>query len=342
VKRGTIRDVAQRAGVSLGTVSNALNRPQLVAEPTLARIRNAIDEVGFIRNAAARQLRGVRSPAIGLVVLDIDNPFFTEVARGVEAAASEVDHLVILCSSAGDRDRESKQLRLLEEQRVAGVLITPAARRASTLHQQLRERGTPVVLLDRRSTRRDRCSVAVDDVTGGRLAGEHLIGLGHRSIALINGPREIIQCADRRSGFASALEGASLRLAASYDMEMDALTITAGERAATKLLNSRKPPTAMFCANDLMALGAERAAVGAGLRIPKDLSILGYDDVSFAALAYVPLTSVRQPAYDLGRRAAQLLLEEASGMPHDHEQVLFTPELVVRESTAGPRAAGAS
>jgi LacI family transcriptional regulator len=335
VKRLTIRDVAERARVSVGTVSNALNRPDLVADDTLARIKSAIDEIGFVRNAQARQLRGVRSPAIGLVVLDIDNPFFTEVARGVEAAVSEIDHLVILCSSAGDRLREGKQLRLLEEQRVAGVLITPAGRRASKLQQQLRDRGTPVVLLDRRSPHRGHCSVAVDDVRGGQLAASHLVGLGHTRIGLINGPREISQCADRRAGFISALERASLKLVASNDIEMEALTIGAGQLAARQLLARQKPPTAVFCGNDLMALGVERAVIAAGLRIPDDIAIVGYDDVAFAQLAFVPLTSVRQPAYDLGYRAAELLLEEALGEQHAHQQVLFTPELVARASTLG-------
>jgi LacI family transcriptional regulator len=338
MKRVTVREVAERAGVSVGTVSNALNRPHLVAVQTLARIRATIDEVGFVRNAAARQLRGTHSPAIGLVVLDIDNPFFTEVARGVEAAASDVDHLVILCSSAGDPARESKQLRLLEEQRVAGVLITPAGRQASKLQQQIRERGTPVVLLDRRSSRRDRCSIAVDDVTGGRLAGRHLIELGHTNIGLINGPPEISQCADRRAGLVSALEHASLRLAAANDIDMETLTIAAGEAAANRLLARRRRPTAVFCANDLLALGAEHALVAAGLRVPEDIAIVGYDDVAFAGMAFVPLTSIKQPAYELGHRAAELLLEEASGEPHNHEQVLFTPEIVIRESTAGPLA----
>jgi LacI family transcriptional regulator len=335
VKRLTIRHVAELAGVSVGTVSNALNRPNLVADATLARIHKAIEELGFVRNQAARQLRGVHSPAIGLVVLDIDNPFFTQMARGVEKAANEIDHVVILCSSGGDRSLENKHLRLLEEQRVAGVLITPAGRHASKLQQQLRDRGTPLVLLDRRSPRRDRCSVAVDDVKGGQLAAQHLIDLGHTHVGFINGPREISQCADRRAGFVSVLEAASLKLAAGNDIEMDALTIAAGEAAAANLLARKNQPTAIFCANDLLALGAEHAIVAAGGHVPEDIAIVGYDDVAFAAMAFVPLTSIRQPAYELGYRAAKLLLEEASGQPHHHEQVLFTPELVTRGSTVG-------
>jgi LacI family transcriptional regulator len=338
--RVTIREVAEKAGVSIGTVSNALNHPNLVAEETLRRIKMAIKDVGFVPNAAARQLRSTHSPAVGLVVLDIGNPFFAEVARGVEAAANAIDHLVILCSSASDRSQEAKQLRLLEEQRVAGILITPVGRDGSTTQQQIRDRGTAVVLLDRRSTRRDRCSVAVDDIVGGKIAGQHLVDLGHSRVGLINGPRQIRQCADRRNGFLAAIEAASLKLDRANDIEAAELTIAAGAEATRRLLAHPKRPTAVFCANDLMALGAEHAAVALGLAIPDDLAIIGYDDVAFASLAFVPLTSVRQPAYDLGRRSAELLFEEAYGEPHNHEQLLFTPELVIRESTAGPSAAG--
>jgi LacI family transcriptional regulator len=337
----TIREVAERAGVSIGTVSNAINRPDIVAAETRKHILKAIREIGYIRNSAARQLRGVRSPAIGLVVLDIDNPFFSDIARGVDAVASTVDHLVILCSSDGGRTREDRQLGLLEEQRVTGVLMTPTGRRASALHDKVRARGTPIVLLDRRSTRRNQCSVAVDDVEGGRLAARHLAELGHTRVALVNGPCGITQFKDRRAGFVAALGDAGLTLSVANDIEMHAVTpaiadaIADGEAAAKRLLGLRKPPTAIFCANDLFALGVEHAILESGRRLPDDVALVGYDDVPFAALAFVPLTSVRQPSYDLGYRGAQLLLDEASGMSHRHEQVTFTPELVVRESTRG-------
>jgi LacI family transcriptional regulator len=341
----TIRDVAERAGVSVGTVSNALNQPEIVATETRQQILRAIDEIGYIRNSPARQLRGARSSAIGLVVLDIDNPFFTDVARGVDAVASTVDHLLILCSSGGSRTREDQQLRLLEEQRVTGVLMTPTGRRASNLRDKVQARGTPIVLLDRRSSRRNQCSVAVDDVEGGQLAARHLTELGHTRIALINGPGGITQFRDRRNGFVTALGDAGLSLSVANDVEMVSVTpaITAaiadGEAAANRLLQQRKPPTAIFCANDLFALGVEHAILKSGRRLPDDVAVIGYDDVPFAALAFVPLTSVRQPSYDVGYRGAQLLLQEASGASHRHEHVTFTPELVVRDSTVGAAAA---
>ncbi len=267
MRKPTIRDVAKRADVSVGTVSNVLNRPDLVAEETLERVKKAIEKIGFVRTSAARQLRGARSPAIGLVILYLDNPFFMEVARGVEDAAREVDHLVVLCSSAGDRRREEEHLRLLDEQRVAGVLLTPTGLRRSKLTQELSDSGMPIVLLDRRSSRRDQSSVAVDDVEGARLAARHLIDLGHRHIALINGPQSIVQCADRRTGFVSELARHSAKLAPRNELEMPEMTIEQGKRAAQRLMSNRTDPTAVFCTNDLLALGAEHALLSAGRRV---------------------------------------------------------------------------
>ena len=167
--RSSIREVAKRAGVSLGTVSNVLNQPEIVAEETRRRVQLVIEEIGFVRNGSARQLRAGNSRHIGLVVLDVANPFFTEVARGVEDAASEAGYVVVLCNSDDSLEKENHYLHALEEQRAHGILITPVQSDASYL-QQLRQRGITVVLLDRPSRIKDLCSVAVDDIRGGELA----------------------------------------------------------------------------------------------------------------------------------------------------------------------------
>jgi LacI family transcriptional regulator len=332
--RQTIREVAERASVSLGTVSNVLNKPELVAEDTRERVLAAIQELGFVRNHAARQLRGVRSAAIALIVLDFDNPFFTEVARGVEHAAAQAGHLVILASSGTAASREDQALRLLEEQRVAGILMSPASSTQSPRLREIRRRGTPIVLLDRHRKRRDQCSVAVDDTSGGRQVGKHLVALGHQRIGLINGLRTLKPCAERRDGLFEILAESGIEVAPRHELEMDAMTIEAGEAAMTELLGRRNPPSAVFCGNDLMAIGAERAALARGLAIPGDVAIVGYDDIRFAATSLVPLTSVRNPAYDLGYQAATLLIEEATDSPnHEHRNVLLKPELIARVST---------
>jgi len=338
MRRLTIRDVAERAGVSLGTVSNVLNRPEVVAEPTRERVLQAIEDVGFVRNSAARQLRAGRGHAVGLVTLDIDNPFFSEVARGVERAADEEGLLVILCSSAGSPEREERQLGLLEEQRVTGILITSVGRTPSARVREVHGRGTPVVLLDRHRSARQWCSASIDDIRGARLVAEHLVELGHSRIAMINGPTRLTPCVERRASLIEVLQEQGLELEAAYDIEVENMTISAGEEAMQKLLDLRKRPTAVFCANDLLALGAERAALARGVEVPDELTLVGYDDIRFAATALVPLTTVRNPSFELGYESTRLLIEEAAaGTQHRHRQLLFQPELVVRNSTARPR-----
>src|SRR5215471_21834687 len=199
-----IREVAKRAGVSLGTVSNVLNRPEIVALETRQRVQQAIDEIGFVRNGSARQLRAGTSQHIGLIVLDVANPFFTEVARGVEDLANQSGYAVILCNSDDSVEKETHYLQVLEEQRTRGVLITPVQNDASYL-QRFRRRGIAVVLLDRPSRIKDLCSVAVDDVRGGELATVHLLERGHEQIGFVHGPLSIRQCADRRRGVLRAV-----------------------------------------------------------------------------------------------------------------------------------------
>jgi len=332
--RLTMRDVADRAGVAIGTVSNVLNKPELVAPDTRRRVEDAIAEIGFVRNDAARQLRGGNAQAIGLVTLDIDNPFFTEVARGVEAAVDEANLMLFLCSSAGSLERENKQLRLLEEQRVAGILMSPIERNPSKNVRDIHDRGTPVVLLDRHRSTRQWCSVAVNDTRGARLVAEHLVEQGHKRVALLNGPIELKPCAERRESFLSVLAEHGLELAIEHDVEAPEMTIEAGEEGAAKLFAAKKLPTAVFCTNDLLALGAEKVAFARGLRIPEDVAIVGYDDIRFAETALVPLTTVRNPGFELGYEAARLLIDEATNSTgHKHKRLLLEPELVVRAST---------
>jgi LacI family transcriptional regulator len=318
----SIREVAAHAGVSVATVSNVINRPEIVAAPTRDRVQAAITELGFVRNESARQLRAGRSRTIGLVVLDVANPFFTDVARGVEDEANQAH-------------KENRYLDVLEEHRVHGVLITPVVG-ASTRLASLQLRGTPVVLVDSRSPSRGQCSVAVDDVMGGDLAMSHLLAAGHQRIAYVAGPASIRQVADRHEGALRALRRVGVAADDLTIIETDALNVFAGQRAGASIaaMPASSRPTAVFCANDLMALGVLQEMTRNHIRVPDDISILGYDDIDFAAAAAVPLTSVRQPRQELGRTAARLLLEEAAGDEnHRHRQVIFEPELVVRQST---------
>jgi DNA-binding LacI/PurR family transcriptional regulator len=333
----SIKEVARHAGVSLGTVSNVLNRPEVVSATTRRRVLDAIKELGYVRNDSARQLRAGRSRTIGIVVLDVANPFFTDVVRGAEAAAESAGAVVIVCNSGEDSVRERRHLDLLEEQRVLGVLITPVDGGPESRLEHLVRRGTPTVLVDRGSGRHDRCSVAVDDVLGGQLAGAHLVAQGHRKLAFVGGPFTIQQVADRREGFLAAVSGAEVRVAATPN-----LTVAAGRQAWADIAAwpAAHQPTAVFCANDLLALGVLQEMTQRGVRVPQDVAIVGYDDIDFAAAAAVPLSSVRQPREQLGRTAAELLLEEANDPGrHEHRHVIFKPDLAVRASSAARRPA---
>jgi LacI family transcriptional regulator len=329
----SIRDVAAEAGVSVGTVSNVLNRPQAVAPATRARVEEAIAALGFVRNESARTLRAGRSRTFGLVVLDVANPFFTDVARGVEEAVAAEGLAVILCDSAEQAERERRYLDLLEEQRVQGILITPVEGVGKRL-RQLRQRGIPVVLVDRWASTRSFCSVSVDDVYGGELAATHLVDQGHERIAFVGGPFGFKQVADRHQGAEGVLVAAGLPEL--VRVETPALNFSSGRAAGASIaeLPDGRRPTAAFCANDLLALGVLQEMTRRQLRVPQDIAIVGYDDIDFAAAAAVPLSSVRQPRDELGRTAAELLIEETSeDRRHTHRQLVFEPDLVVRASS---------
>lgn len=325
----SIKEVAREAGVSIGTVSNVLNRPDAVTPAIRQRVLDAIAKLGYVRNDPARQLRAGRSRTIALVVLDIANPFFADLARGADEIADASDAIAIICDSHQDAEREQRILDRLEEQRVLGVLITPVTDGPHSRVERLIDRGMPVVLVDRASGHPSRCSVAVDDVLGGQLVGDHLLAQGHRQIAFVGGPLRIRQVADRKAGLTGAL-GTRAEL---LPVETPSLTVAAGRAAARSLTESSPRITAVACANDLLALGVLQELTLLGVRVPEDIAVVGYDDIQAAAAAAVPLTSVRRPREQLGRTAAQLLLEEVNDPAHQHRHVVFKPELVVRSSS---------
>lgn len=334
----SIKDVAALAGVSLGTVSNVLNRPDRVSTRTRAKVEAAMAALGFVRNESARQLRAGRSSTLAYVMLDASNPFFTDVARGIEEAAEAADLSLFSCNSDNRADREIAYLNRLEQQRVQGILITPVDPDAAAL-DELPRRGTPLVIVDRTRHGNTHCSVAVDDVLGGQLAVMHLLELGHHRIAYIGGPDTLGQVRDRRRGAQKAMAEKGIDPGNLIDISTTALTVAEGRNAGERLagLPSTVRPTAAFCTNDLLALGLLQQCVSLRMSVPDDLAIVGYDDIDFAAAAAVPLTSVRQPRAQLGRAAAELLLQEASNQDHEHQQVVFTPELVVRISSQRAR-----
>jgi LacI family transcriptional regulator len=340
VESVSIRDVATSAGVSVGTVSNVLNRPDKVSPATVERVHAAIDELGFVRNDAARQLRAGASRAIGLVILDGGNPFFSDVARGAETAAEKAGRVVLLGNSDQQVEREAHYLDLFEENRVLGILISPVGDVTARL-ARLRRRGTPAVLVDRQAELTDFSSVSVDDVRGGQLAAEHLLSIGRRRLTFVGGPLDLQQVADRLQGAQEAVRAANAEATVSEQVvlevvEVPALTVEHGRAAAAGLMSrpADERPDAVFAANDLVAMGVLQSLVMLGdLRVPDDVALIGYDDIDFARAAVVPLSSIRQPSALIGRTAMDILQDEIDDPAREPRRVVFAPELVVRAST---------
>lgn len=334
----SIRDVAQHAGVSVGTVSNVLNRPAEVSAESITRVHRAIEELGYVRNDAARKLRAGVSRTVGFVVLDGQNPFFGDVVRGAEDEASKHGIAVLYGNTDEDIARERLYLDLFEEQQVRGVLISPYGDIHPRL-ERLRARGIHAVLVDRFSGDGRFSSVSVDSVVGGRMAVEHLIDTGRRRIAFVGGPFEIRQVTDRLAGARVAVEN-SVEPVEIEVIATSALTVAEGAAAGARILERprREWPDALFAANDLLALGLLQGLVVDGrMLVPHEIALIGFDDIAFAAAAAVPLSSMRQPSAMIGRTALRILLEETTDPDMIPRQTVFLPELIVRASTAPPR-----
>jgi LacI family transcriptional regulator len=324
-QRASVKDVALLAGVSVGTVSNVLNRPESVTDKTRTRVEQAMAQLNFHRNASARQLRAGVSRTVGVIVMDVGNPYYTELARGIEDRLAADDHTLILCSSDDDPRREARFLRLLAEQGVRGVLVTPMATTLERLGD-LRRLGIPSVLMD--SSSRHHTSVGVDHVSGGRQAISHLLQQGHRRILFVAGAADLQQTRHRLRGAIEAIQAAGLDpVDVLQVVNLTNLTANDGQRALAEVLDADRPaPTAVFAINDIVALGVMRELRLRRLSIPRDVAVVGYDDLYFASELMTPLSSVRQPMRQLGWAAADLLLT-------DHPHSLFEPELVVRASS---------
>lgn len=333
MQQASVRDVAERARVSPGTVSNYLNHPAKVAPETGARIQRAIHELGYVANSAARALRVGETDTIAHLTYEVGNPFFADFSQGVQDRAADHGYNVLIANTGGSLERESDYLDVFESQRVRGLLLSPLGdvRRRVKRFRQL---GIPVVLIDKHAQGFDCASVSVDDVSGGRTALEHLLDLGRRRLAFVGGPIGIDAVADRLSGARAAANaaGATLEL-----IETDDRIIRVGREVGARLAEERKPgdmPDGIFAANDLLAIGLLHGLLAAGVRVPDEIAIVGYDDIEFAADSIVPLTTVRRPGELFGRTALDLLHRMIAGGVAD-ERVVFQPELVKRVSTMG-------
>ncbi|HRA74738.1 MAG TPA: LacI family DNA-binding transcriptional regulator [Propionicimonas sp.] len=327
-ERASVKDVAERAGVSVGTVSNVLNRPESVTDHTRQRVEVAMAELNFMRNASARQLRAGVSTTVGAILMDLGNPFYTEIARGMEDRLAADGHTLMVCSSDEDPRREERFMRMFAEQGVRGILVTPMATTDERL-AGLEKFGIPAVLVDSRSA--THASVGVDSIHGGEAAVGHLLERGHRRIVFVGAGEHLQQPRHRHRGAVKAIIRAGLDpLDVLRQHDVTQITANEGQRAMAEALDAPgETPTAVFCINDLVALGALRELRRRGIAIPSGMAVVGYDDLYWAAELMTPLTSVRQPMRQLGWAAADQLLTGAD--PAEH--AIFLPELVIRPSS---------
>jgi LacI family transcriptional regulator len=327
-----MRDVAERAGVSVTTVSHVINETRPVSDELRQRVLAAMQELGYQPNLLARGLRRGETHTIGMIVPDSANPFFAELARGIEDTVFEQGYNVILCSSDGDLDKELLYATVLAEKRVDGILFVAAG--VSTEHiQTLQEQRMPVVVVDREVPDAAVDSVLTDNARGGWLATRHLLDLGHRRIGCIAGPSDVTPSAERITGYRQALDESGIPVDEALIVKGD-FQYEGGYQAARQLLVIDDPPTAIFACNDLMAVGAISAAAEMGRRVPAELSVVGFDDVSLASFANPPLTTILQPKHEMGVIAATMLLERMHEPEMPPRRRMLDTSLLVRRSTA--------
>jgi LacI family transcriptional regulator len=327
-----MRDVAERAGVSVTSVSHVINGTRPVSDELRRRVLDAMGELGYRPNALARSLRRQKTHTIGMIVPDSANPFFAEVARGIEDTCFEQGYSVILGNSDGDLGKELLYTNVLAEKQVDGILFVAAGMSTEHIHT-LQARRMPLVVVDRHIPGVDVDSVLTDNAHGGWLATHHLVELGHRRIGCITGPSDVTPSADRITGYRQALHEGGIAVDEALIVKGD-FQYESGYRAAHQLLAIDDPPTAVFTCNDLMAVGAISAALELGRQVPTDLSVVGFDDVRLASFTNPPLTTVAQPKYEMGVMAATMLLERLQNRDMPPRQRLLDTSLLTRQSTA--------
>ncbi|MBP7964122.1 MAG: LacI family DNA-binding transcriptional regulator [Caldilineaceae bacterium] len=325
----TMSDVAAQAGVSVTTVSHVINSTRPVSADLRERVVVAMAALNYQPNRLARSLRQGRTHTIGMIVPDNANPYFAEVARGIEETAYQNDYSLILCNSAGDLDRERFYINVLLEKQVDGIILVAAGSSTSNIANIALP---PMVVVDRDLPNIHADAVLTENAQGGQLATEHLLALGHRRIACITGASDVTPTAERATGYRQALVAAGVEVDENLVVKGD-FHYASGYAAAKGLLTGPNPPTAIFACNDLMAVGAISAGIELGLRIPADLSIVGFDDVQLASFTNPPLTTVAQPKREMGTLAVSLLLERMADPDIPPRRRWLGTGLVVRGST---------
>lgn len=325
----SLRDIAKQANVSVGTVSNVLNRPAQVSEEKRARVRDAIDMLGFVPNAQMKN--GKRdTKAIGLILPLSDNPFYTELAQGVEDAVAKGGLSVLMGYSREDESIEFRIMSSMVEAGFKGIIVTPVGPRNQVFEKYI-EKNIRVGYISQTDDEPEQCSVSIDQVRGGYIGLEYLYNLGHRKILWISGPAHHHQSNQRYVGIRQAATDLGVELVV---MNSPSLDFISGEQMAPKILALPEMPDAIFAGNDALALGVMNYLLKEGIKIPDQVSILGFDNVAYAESAIIPLSTVSQTPYQLGYTMGEQMLGEIDAKPgHLHQHVVFQPQIVARSST---------
>lgn len=334
----TLLDVARLAGVSTSTVSRALEKPKSVAEATRARVMEAVAACGYTPNIVARNLRKQETRLITILLADVTNPFFNEIVRGIEQVARETGYSVLLADSENDPGQENAYGSLLAAKRTDGMILLNGRMPAGLQLPAETSVDAPIVVACEYLPNLDLPTVQIDNIAAAREATGHLIGLGHRRIGFITGPVWNVLSRDRLYGYRGAILEAGFAFDEALVVNGD-FSIRSGVAATGSLLALPTRPTAIFASNDEMAFGAIRAVRDAGLRVPEDISVVGFDDIRFAAYVDPPLTTIRQPGQAIGRCAMTNLVRILGGERVAERRMLLPTELVVRGSTAAPATA---
>jgi len=332
-RNASMSDVARHAGVALGTVSNALNHPDKVANSTLVRIRDAMDELGFVRNNQARSLATGQSHSLGMVVTDLANSFFVDIARGAEEGAQLESMTLLLANSDNALEKEDTYLDLFDQARFAGILLAPFEASTDGL-DRVRSHGRPVVLVNVAADVSDGCSVVVDNQYGGYVAARHLIEQGRRRIAFVGGPDRLAPLLERRLGVERAILEEEGRVALE-EFIVPAVNSPEGRAVGAEIAqrDARDRPDGVVAASDLLAMGMIHAFAGV-IDVPREMSLIGYDNNNAARESSLPISTIAPPGYELGLAAARLICDEIfRPAEHTHQSVSLKPRLLVRRSS---------
>ncbi|PWU69928.1 MULTISPECIES: LacI family DNA-binding transcriptional regulator [Gracilibacillus] len=332
----TIYDVAEKAGVSIATVSKVINNTGNMRESTRQKVMRVMEELNYYPSVMASALTGKKTQTLGLLVPDISNPFFSEMARTIEDSAHEQGMSVIMCSTDEDEEKEKKYLELLRRKQVDGFIIASSFREKKLL-EGIKSAGIPMVMLTQNSGTLGVTSISVDDFTGGYEATSHLLSLGHENIVIITEPR--LSSKMRLYGFREAYETYGF----SYKEELVMETVASmenGKQCFQEIFQKKKRPTAVFACNDLIAIGVIQGAREHGLNIPEDLSIVGFDNTILATTTVPSLTTVAQPIKEMGKKVVDVIVDHIQHGEKNAERILFKPTLIARDTTGKPHKNG--